>query len=385
MSIATRFMPPSKSATDPNWPTAPSSSAAAARGVVLACCYVARLYGVRSAMPMFKALAACPDAVVIRPDMAKYSAVGREVRAEMRRLTPLVEPLSIDEAFLHLGGTETLHEARPAQLLAGLAKRVETAHGITVSIGLSDNKFLAKIASDLDKPRGFAVLSRSEAAAFLAGKPVSLLWGVGTAMQRRLAGDGITLIGQLAEIGDRELAARYGRMGARLAHLARGEDDRAVLAHVPAHTISAETTLAQDECDASVLTHALWPLCERLSARLKRASLAAGTITLKLKTADFRLRTRSRRLEDPTQLADTLFHIASGLLAAETDGVTRFRLVGVGADNLFDSRDADPPTLFDRELDGPRRLEHAIDAIRGKLGEEAVQFGRALPQHNDGG
>lgn len=356
-----------------------------ARGVVLACCYVARLYGVRSAMPMFKALAACPDAVVIRPDMAKYSAVGREVRAEMRRLTPLVEPLSIDEAFLHLGGTETLHEACPAQLLAGLAKRVETAHGITVSIGLSDNKFLAKIASDLDKPRGFAVLSCSEAPAFLAGKPVSLLWGVGTAMQRRLAGDGITLIGQLAEIGDRELAARYGRMGARLAHLARGEDDRAVLAHVPAHTISAETTLAQDECDASVLTHALWPLCERLSARLKRASLAAGTITLKLKTADFRLRTRSRRLDDPTQLADTLFHIASGLLAAETDGGTRFRLVGVGADNLVDSRDADPPTLFDRELDGPRRLEHAIDAIRRKLGEEAVQFGRALPQHKEGG
>ena len=348
-----------------------------ARGVVLACCYVARLYGVRSAMPMFKALAACPNAVVIRPDMAKYSAVGREVRAEMRRLTPLVEPLSIDEAFLHLGGTETLHEACPAQLLAGLAKRVETAHGITVSIGLSDNKFLAKIASDLDKPRGFAVLSRSEAPAFLAGKPVSLLWGVGTAMQRRLAGDGITLIGQLA--------SRYGRMGARLAHLARGEDDRAVLAHVPAHTISAETTLAQDECDASVLSRVLWPLCERLSARLKQTSLAAGTITLKLKTADFRLRTRSRRLEDPTQLADTLFHIASGLLAAETDGVTRFRLVGVGADNLFDSCIADPPTLFDRDLDGPRRLEHTIDAIRGRLGQEAVQFGRTLPHHKGGG
>jgi DNA polymerase-4 len=293
--------------------------------------------------------------------------------------------LSIDEAFLHLGGTETLHEACPAQLLAGLAKRVETAHGITVSTGLSDNKFLAKIASDLDKPRGFAVLSRSEAPAFLAGKPVSLLWGVGTAMQRRLAGDGITLIGQLAEIGGRELASRYGRMGARLAHLARGEDDRAVLAHVPAHTISAETTLALDECDASVLSRVLWPLCERLSARLKQTSLAAGTITLKLKTADFRLRTRSRRLEDPTQLADTLFHIASGLLAAETDGVTRFRLVGVGADNLFDSCIADPPTLFDRDLDGPRRLEHAIDAIRGRLGQEAVQFGRTLPHHKGGG
>jgi DNA polymerase-4 len=174
-----------------------------ARGVVLACCYVARLYGVRSAMPMFKALAACPDAVVIRPDMAKYRDVGRAVRTEMRRLTPLVEPLSIDEAFLDLGGTEALHGAAPAQLLAALAQRVETAHGITVSIGLSYNKFLAKLASDLDKPRGFAVLGRVEAAAFLADKPVGWLWGVGGAMQRRLAADGITRIGQLRAIDDR--------------------------------------------------------------------------------------------------------------------------------------------------------------------------------------
>jgi DNA polymerase-4 len=255
-------------------------------------------------------------------------------------------------------------------------------HGITVSIGLSDNKFLARIASDLDKPRGFTVLSRSEAPTFLAGKPVSLLWGVGTAMQRRLAGDGITQIGLLAEIGDRELASRYGRVGARLAHLARGEDDRAVLAHVPAHTISAETTLvsAMRVCSR---THC-GRFCERLSPRLKGASLAAGTIASKLKTADFRSRTRSRRVADPTQLADTLFHVASGLLTAEIDGATRFRLIGIGADNLFDSRAADPPTLFDRELDGPRRLEHAIDAIRRRLGEEAVQFGRTLPHHKDG-
>jgi DNA polymerase-4 len=157
-----------------------------ARGVVLACCYVARLYGVRSAMPMFKALAACPDAVVIPPDMAKYRDVGREMRAEMRKLTPLVEPLSIDEAFLDLGGTEALHTACPAQLLARLAKRVETLLGITVSIGLSDNKFLAKLASDLDKPRGFAVLSRNEAAAFPS--PTSQFRYCG-ASARRCSGD----------------------------------------------------------------------------------------------------------------------------------------------------------------------------------------------------
>lgn len=247
-----------------------------------------------------------------------------------------------------------------------------------MSIGLSDNKFLAKIASDLDKPRGFAVLSRSEAPAFFIDKPVSLLWGVGAAMQRRLARDGITLIGQLGELGEHETASRYGRLGARIARLARGEDARSVLAHPPAHTISAETTLAQDEADAQVLARALWPLCERVSARLKEASLAAGTITLKLKTADFRLRTRSRRIVDPTQLADTLFQTASGLLAAEANGITRFRLIGVGADHLCDSRAADPPRLFDRELDSPKRLESALDEIRSRIGEGSVRFGRGL-------
>jgi len=351
-----------------------------ARGVVLACCYVARLYGVRSAMPMFKALAACPDAVVIRPDMAKYREVGREVRAEMQRLTPLIEPLSIDEAFLDLGGTQMLHGVCPAQLLAALAKRVETALDITVSIGLSDNKFLAKIASDLDKPRGFAIVSRGEAAAFLADKPVSLLWGVGAALQRQLASDGIALIGQLAELGDRELAARYGRIGARIARLAHGEDDRTVLSHSLAQTISAETTLAHDEAEVDILSRVLWPLCEKVSVRLKQSSLAAGTITLKLKTTDFRVRTRSRRMGDPTQLADTVFRTAASLLAGEADGVTRFRLIGVGAGALADDHTADPPSLFEGELDGPRRLEQAIDEIRGRLGDDSVQFGRGLPR-----
>ncbi len=257
------------------------------RGVVLACCYVARLYGVRSAMPMFKALDACPDAEVIRPNMAKYREVGRAVRNEMRRLTPLVEPVSIDEAFLDLAGTEAVHGAAPAQLLAALARRIEEELGITLSIGLSDSKFLAKIASDLDKPRGFAVLDRSDAPAFFTDKPVSLLWGVGAAMQRRLAADGIAVIGQLAVLGERELAVRYGRTGAHLARLAQGIDDRAVLAHTPARSISAETTLPRDEAAAAALSQILWPLCERVSAQLKEASLAAGAVTLKLKTSDF--------------------------------------------------------------------------------------------------
>src|SRR3954454_21754466 len=220
-----------------------------ARGVVLACCYVARIYGVRSAMPMFKALAACPDAIVIRPDMAKYREVGRAVRAEMRRLTPLVEPLSIDEAFLDLSGTAAVSGIAPAQALAALARRVETALGITVSIGLSYNKFLAKLASDLDKPRGFAVIGRQEAAGFLADKPVDWLWGVGRAMHRRLAADGILRIGQLRGLDRRDLAHRYGKLGLRLAELASGEDSRRVQPEARARSISAETTFARDEVD----------------------------------------------------------------------------------------------------------------------------------------
>jgi DNA polymerase IV len=348
------------------------------RGVVLTCCYVARIYGVHSAMPMFKALAACPQAVVIRPDMAKYREVGRAVRAEMRRLTPLVEPISIDEAFLDLGGTERLHGAAPAQLLATLARRVESTLGVTVSIGLSYNKFLAKIASDLDKPRGFAVIGRGEAVRFLADKPVGMLWGVGAALQRRLAADGIAVIGQLAARDEHELAARYGRIGLRLARLARAEDDRAVEPLSTARSISAETTFAHDEADAATLARTLWPLCETVAQRLKQSALAAGTVTLKLKTADFRIRTRAHRLADPTQLAQPLFDMAARLLAHEADGTTRFRLIGVGADRLVDAGAADLPTLFDHAAGGERRLAEAVDTIRARHGADAVRRGRTL-------
>jgi DNA polymerase IV len=348
------------------------------RGVVLACCYVARLYGVRSAMPMFKALAACPHAVVIRPDMAKYRDVGRAVRAEMRRLTPLVEPLSIDEAFLDLTGTEPVNGMTPAQALVALVRTIESRLGVTASIGLSYNKFLAKIASDLDKPRGFAVIGRREAADFLADKPVGMLWGVGAAMQRRLAADGIAQIGQLRALDEREMARRYGKMGLRLYRLSRGEDARHVEPLSQTKSISAETTFAHDESDGEALARTLWPLCEDVSSRLKKARLAAGTATLKLKTSDFRIRTRSRKLADPTQLADTLFRTARHLLAGEADGATRFRLIGVGADSLVSAEGADLPTLFDHKDGRPRRLEQAIDDIRGRLGENAVRLGRVV-------
>jgi DNA polymerase-4 len=347
------------------------------RGVVAAACYVARIYGVRSAMPMFQALKACPEAVVIRPDMAKYQAAGREVRRLMLETTPLVEPVSIDEAFLDLSGTERLHHGSPARTLALLARRIEREFGITVSIGLSYNKFLAKVASDLDKPRGFSVIGRAEARAFLAGRPVGLIWGVGKVLQKRLAADGISLIGQLAEMEETALVARYGAIGTRLARFARGEDLRSVEPRAEAKSISAETTFEADLAGLDALSHALWPLCEKVAERLKRAGLAGGTITLKLKTGEFRLLTRSRQLASPTQLAESLFRAALPLLEGEAQGA-RYRLIGIGAAGLAPAAEADQPDLLDPDSGRRAQVERAIDSVRAKHGGGAIVKGRAF-------
>ena len=348
------------------------------RGVVMAACYVARLYGCRSAMPMFKALKACPDAVVIAPDMAKYREVGLEVRRLMQDLTPLVEPLSIDEAFLDLRGTEALHGGPPALTLARFARRLEEELRLTASIGLSHNKFLAKIASDLDKPRGFAVVGRQETLAFLADKPVGIIWGVGKALQRRLARDGVRSIRDLRGLEEETLAKRYGAMGTRLYRLARGQDSREVNPDAPSKSISAETTFNEDLSDFNALKSRLWPLCETVSRRLKRADLAGGSVTLKLKTRDFRILTRSRKLQAPTQIAEELFRQASGLLEPEADGEA-YRLIGVGCSDLGPGSFADPPDLLDPGKARRAEVERAIDRVRAKLGPDAIKKGRALP------
>ncbi len=342
------------------------------RGVVMSACYLARRHGVRSAMPMFEALRRCPDAAVVRPQMEKYRAVGAEVRAAMRAVTPLVEPVSIDEAFLDLSGTEAVHVAMPAQSLARLALEIERTIGITVSIGLSYNKFLAKLLSAACKPRGFAVVGRSDALDFLADKPVRALSGVGPVLGARLTRDGFETIGALRKVPEAELIARYGRIGARLKRYSLGRDARTVSTSRAAKSISAETTFAEDIADADALAGRLWPLCERVSRRLKRAELGAGTVTLKLKSADFRIRTRSRRLRAPTQLARTLFEIAEALLRGEARG-QRFRLIGIGASRLVAADSADPADLFDA---GTATLERTIDDVRARFGEGALVSGR---------
>lgn len=347
------------------------------RGVVSAACYVARLYGVRSAMPMFKALKACPDAVVIRPNMAKYSAVGGEVRAIMKDYTPLVQPISIDEAFLDLSGTATLHKGSPARTLALIVNRMEDEIGVTGSVGLSYNKFLAKVGSDMDKPRGFSIIGRSEATEFLTNQSVKIVWGVGRTLEGKLRRDGITTVGHLQKVDEGRLVARYGVMGHRLYNFSRGNDDRSVSPSSAPKSISSETTFADDLYNLEELCKRMWPLCEKVSERLKKRSLAGRSVTLKLKRADFQLLTRSRILPSPTELAEIIYRTAVTLLEKEADGPA-FRLIGVGVSDIVDAEDADPPDLLHQETPKERRIEEAVDAVRAKLGANAIAKGRRL-------
>ena len=347
------------------------------RGVVSTACYVARMYGVRSAMPMFKALKACPDAVVIKPDIAKYAAVGRQVRALMRELTPLVEPLSIDEAFLDLTGTERLHHAPPAVTLARFARRIETEVGISISVGLSYAKFLAKVASDLDKPRGFSIIGRAEAVSFLADKPLRLIPGIGEAGAARLAESGFRLIGDLRTAPVETLFRLAGKEGQRLRDLANGIDPRRVTPDHETKSVSSETTFDTDLATFDELEPVLWRLCEKTSKRLKAQGLAGRTVTLKLKDRNFRSLTRATRLPEPTQLAARLFAAGRELLRRECDG-TAYRLIGIGASDLASPDFADHGDLADRETSRLKAMESALDAVRARFGDAAVGRGLSL-------
>ncbi|WP_082476227.1 DNA polymerase IV [Rhizobium sp. Leaf306] len=359
---------------DPSLADKPVIIGGGKRGVVSTACYIARISGVRSAMPMFKALELCPDAVVIKPNMEKYVTAGRQVRQMMMDLTPLVQPISIDEAFLELAGTQRLHHDQPSRILAKLAKRVESEIGISISVGLSYCKFLAKVASDLEKPRGFSVIGRAEAVEFLATRPVTTIWGVGRAFDATLEADGIRTIGQLQAMNEADLMRRYGTMGQRLYRLSRGIDDREVHLNDPAKSVSAETTFFDDISRHDDLVPIMRRLSEKVSKRLKSEDLAGQTVVLKLKTADFKSRTRNKRLEDPTQLADRIFRTGISMLERETDG-TKFRLLGIGVTDLTDPARADPPDLVDVQAGRRAAAEAAMDKLREKFGAAAVETG----------
>ena len=352
------------------------------RGVVSTCCYIARQSGVRSAMPMFKARQLCPDAVVIKPDMAKYVEVSRQIRTHMDALTPLVEPISIDEAFLDLTGTERVHKAPPALSLARFARAVERDIGVTISVGLSHNKFLAKVASDLDKPRGFAVIGEAETLEFLAPKPIGLIFGVGKVFSEALNRDGYHTIGDLQREDPIRLMKLYGESGARLARLSQGHDSRRVSTDGEMKTVSSETTFNTDLADFDALSTELLKCSERLSERLKAKNLVGDTVTLKLKTAGFRLRTRARHLMMPTQLANVLYETGLSLLQREADG-TAFRLIGIGISGLDTADGTDPTDLLEPLVARKAAAERAMDRVRSRFGRTAVLRGKLYTSRPD--
>lgn len=348
------------------------------RGVVSTACYVARIRGVKSAMPMFQALKLCPDAVIIKPRMAVYAEVSRAIRQMMEDLTPAIEPLSLDEAFLDLRGTEKLHGAPPAVMLARLVYRMRQELGLTGSIGLSHNKFLAKVASDLNKPRGFSVIGKEDTAAFLQDKPVRMIWGVGSATQAALAQAGIRSFTDLLRWQRVDLTQKFGSMGERLWHLARGQDHRQISRNTPVKSISNETTFFEDTADPDLLDGHLWRMCEKVSDRAKAKELAGRVVTLKLKTADHKIITKRQTLEDATQLADRVYRVARALLSQIPAGQA-YRLIGAGLSDLCAASQAERSgDLLDPQAHQRGAAERATDKIRKKFGEDAILKGRAL-------
>lgn len=348
------------------------------RGVVSTACYLARIKGVRSAMPMFQALKLCPEAVVVKPRFSAYTEASRAIRAMMEEMTPAIEPLSLDEAFLDLTGTTRLHGAPPAVMLARLTKRMEDELGLTGSVGLSHNKFLAKIASDLDKPRGFSVIGQAETQTFLARQPVRIIWGVGAATQAALEKAGIRGIADLLRWDRQDLMARFGQMGERLFHLARGEDRRRVSRDAGLKSISKETTFFEDTADPDILDGHIWRLAEQVADRAKAKALSGRTVTLKLKRGDFQLVTRRHSLPDPTQLTDRIYRAAKELFDHAGVGGP-FRLIGVGISDLAPESEADlSRDLLDPEAGQRAKAERATDAIRARFGAGAIIKGRSL-------
>jgi len=347
------------------------------RGVVSTACYIARMNGVRSAMPMFKAKKLCPDAVVLKPRMRVYQQVGRQIKEKYYNLTPLVQPLSIDEAFLDLEGTERLHGMPPAALLAKLTTEIEDEIGVSVSVGLAPNKFLAKLASDMNKPRGFTVIGVADTLETLAALPITRIYGIGAKTAQKLKKDGLTQIHQLQAMEEAPLIRKYGEIGQRLYRLSRGIDNRPVTTHSKTKSVSSERTLACDLADYQALEDKLWSISETVASDLKRKQLAGLTITLKLKTSMHRIVTRSRTLEAPTQLADIIFETSRDMLRPLTDG-TPYRLIGVGLSQFRPLIEADQPDLVEPKRTKRANAERAMDKLKDRFGKTTIKKGRSV-------
>ncbi len=348
------------------------------RGVVCAASYEARPFGVHSAQPMSTARRLCPHAAFLPVRMGHYALVARQIRAILSSFTPLVEPLSLDEAFLDVRGCQGLFGPTP-EIARQIKARIKEEIGLVASVGVAPNKFLAKLAGDLGKPDGLVVVPPDGVAEFLAPLPVSRLWGVGAKGEQRLHALGVRAIGQLADLPERVVVDHFGKHGRQLWRLARGQDDRPVVSDREAKSISTETTFAQDIADREALRTWLLGLVEQLAGRLRQEGLRARAVELKIRSADFRTRTRGLTLSQGTDSTEALWQAAAALFEqALSSDLLPVRLLGTGASKLTRDR-AVQGDLFDGGLEVRQgALDRAVDAIRTQFGAAAIRRGRLL-------
>jgi DNA polymerase IV len=352
------------------------------RGVVAAASYEARRFGIRSAMPMARALRQCPDLVILPVDMIKYKYVSDQIMLIFDQYSPLVEPLSLDEAFLDLSGTEHVHG--PVVALGCRIKEVIRATtGLTASVGIAPRKFVAKIASDLRKPDGLVVVGQGEVEAFLAPLPIGRLWGVGPKTLEHLEAMGVGAIGDLARLGKDDLSRRFGAWGERLLDLALGRDDRGVVPEWEAKSYSHEETFPSDRGDAQFLAAVMLDQSCRVARRLRRAGAAGQIVTVKIRYGDFKTITRQRRLPRPTSLAEEIYGEAKQLFVAAWDG-RPLRLIGVGVSQAESREEAGLLFPQERIRERSRRLAETVDRIQEKFGTRKMIRAPSLLLAQDG-
>lgn len=349
------------------------------RGVVLAATYEARAFGVRSAMPMTRARLLCPQATVVPPDHTLYREVSRSVMALLHEVTPLVEQISVDEAFLDVSGARR-RLGSPTAIGAELRRRIQAEHGVTASVGIARNKFVAKLASTHAKPDGMMLVPAAATVDFLHTLPVGALWGVGEKTEKSLAAWGITTVAELAHTDLPSLQAAVGRVGgAHLHDLAWGRDPRPVVPEQREHSIGAETTFDTDQHDTEVVSRRVLELSDRVAARLRHQGVLARTVSVKVRSSDFATFSRSRTLDGPTDVAREIYLVARDLVANVDLKGLPVRLVGVRGENLVQRDGSVQQLTLDEAVDprsgAQREAELALDAVRQKFGRTAIDLG----------
>ena len=348
------------------------------RGVVCAASYEARPFGVHSAMPIATARRLCPQGVFLPVRMRHYAAISRSIRDLLLSFTPLVEPLSLDEAFLDVQGCTGLFGPAP-RIARTLKDRIKQETGLIASVGVAPNKFLAKLASDLGKPDGLVVIPADGVATFLEPLPVGRIWGVGAKAEKKLHAFGVRTIGQLAALPEAALVNQFGAMGRHISRLARGHDERTVVPDREAKSISTETTFAQDIGDRATLRAWLLDLTDHLASRLRHADVRTRTIDLKIRSSDFRTRHRTQALDQATNATDMIWKAAMELFnRGITDDVLPLRLLGVGASRLAPGSHVQGDLFAAPQQERQKALDETVDAIRGQFGDDAIQRGALL-------